>query len=296
LLIDSTHRRWALAALLLGLAGLGLYLVIIAFYPGQMKGGSTTGLWYGIVGSGLMVYAGLLSFLRRVPSWWWIGARKTWLRGHIWLGLLSGLFILCHSGFRWGGPLEVALWVVVIVILATGVYGLLLQQVLPRLLTTRIPAEAPYEQIPHLCSMMRRRADNLVDDLCGSFDPDAPDIENTRAAIRLQEDGRAQLRTFYEKDIRPFLVAQPPRASLLLDPLQTEARFAKLRRLAGLEEKQEDLQQLAKLCEERRQLADQERIHFWLHSWLLLHIPLSVALLVLGVVHAVTALSSGTIP
>ena len=63
-----------------------------------------------------------------------------------------------------------------------------------------------------------------------------------------------------------------------------------------LEERQEDLEQLATLCEERRQMADQERIHFWLHSWLLLHIPLSVALLVLGVVHAVTTLSSGTIP
>jgi len=35
---------------------------------------------------------------------------------------------------------------------------------------------------------------------------------------------------------------------------------------------------------------EQERIHRWLHIWLLLHIPLSVALLVLGVLHIVTAL------
>src|SRR5262249_49120930 len=74
--------------------------------PGGLTGGSTAGLAFGILGSGLMVYAGLLSALRKVPGWSWLGARQTWLRGHIWLGLLSGVLILCHSGFRWGGWLE----------------------------------------------------------------------------------------------------------------------------------------------------------------------------------------------
>ena len=35
---------------------------------------------------------------------------------------------------------------------------------------------------------------------------------------------------------------------------------------------------------------EQERIHFWLHAWLLLHVPLTIALLVLGVLHVATAL------
>jgi hypothetical protein len=50
---------------------------------------------------------------------------------------------------------------------------------------------------------------------------------------------------------------------------------------------------LAKLqhaCEEARQRAAQRRIHRWLHGWLLLHVPLSIALLVLALVHIVTAL------
>ena len=50
------------------------------------------------------------------------------------------------------------------------------------------------------------------------------------------------------------------------------------------------LDELEALCRERRRLAEQERLHGWLHGWLLLHIPLSAALLVLGVAHAVTAL------
>jgi hypothetical protein len=34
----------------------------------------------------------------------------------------------------------------------------------------------------------------------------------------------------------------------------------------------------------------QERLHHWLHGWLLVHIPLSLALIGLGFVHAVVAL------
>ena len=41
---------------------------------------------------------------------------------------------------------------------------------------------------------------------------------------------------------------------------------------------------------ERRLLLEQERIYHWLHGWLLLHIPLSAALLVLGLAHVFMSL------
>jgi len=50
------------------------------------------------------------------------------------------------------------------------------------------------------------------------------------------------------------------------------------------------LDDLEEICEEARQLVRQERLHRWMHGWLLVHIPLSLALMVLGVVHAVVAL------
>lgn len=290
LLIDATHKRWFVATLIVAAAALGAYLVLARLTPGGLTGGSTVGLWYGAVGSGLMVYAGLLAAHRKVPSWWWIGRRTIWLRGHIWLGLLSGVFLLCHSGFHWGGLLEVLLWLAVIGVLATGVFGLFLQALLPRLITIRVTCEAPYEQIPHLCQVMRRKADALVDAVCGPQVSATVPEDGTRAAGLLARDGRAQLRAFYEYDVRPFLTPRAPRSSPLLNPLQAEARFAKLRSLASLAEAREPLEQLATLCDERRLLADQERIHFWLHAWLYVHVPLSVALLVLGLVHAVSAL------
>ena len=125
-------------------------------------GGDTLGLWYGVAGSALMIFAGLLAVHRRVPSWWWIRPRQTWLRGHIWLGLLSVPVIWCHSGFAIGGPLTLALWVVFGIVILSGVYGLVLQHILPRLIMTRVACEAPYEQIPHLCNKMRVRADEVL--------------------------------------------------------------------------------------------------------------------------------------
>ena len=52
----------------------------------------------------------------------------------------------------------------------------------------------------------------------------------------------------------------------------------------------EVLEQLASFCEERRQFAVQKRLHRWMHWWLILHIPPSIALIVLFVAHVVVSL------
>jgi hypothetical protein len=289
-LIDSTHRRWLVVFAVLAAAAYGLFRYLDRV-PGGLTGGSFAGLWYGVLGAAMMVYAGLLSAHRKSSRRPWLGQRKSWLRGHIWLGLLSLVFIYCHSGGRWGGPLEFALWLVFLGVILTGLFGVVVQQFLPRLLTARVPCEAPYEQIPHLCEVMRDEADALVDAACGPYDPSPQGtFENTFAVMAYLGNARAQLRDFYEQDVRPFLSACPARDSPLRNGLQAEARFSKLRRLPGMAEISSELDRLERFCEERRLLAEQERIYWWLHAWLVVHIPLSVALLVLGTAHVVTAL------
>jgi hypothetical protein len=290
LLLDSTHKRWFVVTLILAAAAVAVYLFFDRRTPGGLTGGRTVGLYYGTAAAGLMVYAGLLSYHRRRMRTTRLGNRQTWLRGHIWLGLLSGVLAVLHSRWSWGGPVERALWGVLIAVFVTGVIGFVLQNVLPRLLTTRVPCEAPYEQVPHVVQVMRGKADTLVDAVCGPLADGANDIESTRGAARLALDGRSQLRAFYERDIRPFLTDRPPRRSPMLNAMQTQARFSKVRQLDGLEDRQEQVEELAGLCEERRLLLEQERIYFWLHAWLLLHVPLSAALLVLGVAHVFKSL------
>jgi hypothetical protein len=50
------------------------------------------------------------------------------------------------------------------------------------------------------------------------------------------------------------------------------------------------LKDLEDICDERRQLLIQTRMHYWLHGWLYVHVPLSMAFLALALVHAVVSL------
>jgi hypothetical protein len=287
LLIDSTHRRWFAVTVILAVVALAVYGWLGRGASSGLSGGSIAGLWYGILGSALMIYAGLLSALRKVPAWWWIGSRKTWLKGHIWLGLLSGILILCHSGFHWGGLLERVLWIVFGLTLLTGIFGLFLQQFLPRMITARVPCEGPYEQIPHLCQVMARKADRLM---ASTWEVDIKGTVMNVAASQMGLGAKVQLQEFYESHVLPFFSGPFRRGALLARPLQAEIAFARLKALPGLAEVKPQIEEMELLCAERRQLADQERLHQLLHGWLLFHVPLSVALLVLGVAHAVVSL------
>src|ERR1700722_5235400 len=117
LLIDSTHTRWIIVTAGLAVGAVGLHWLLGRNTPGGLGGRTSVGLWYGIAGSALMLFAGALSAHRRLsairwlPIRRWIGPRQSWLRGHIWLGLLSAVVILCHSNYYLGGPLEIALWI-----------------------------------------------------------------------------------------------------------------------------------------------------------------------------------------
>jgi hypothetical protein len=274
LLIDTTHKYWIGGTAVAAVLATGAYLWINRLTPGGLTGGTTVGLWYGVFGSLLMIFAGLLSAHRKLLRWAFIPARPWWLRGHIWLGLLSFVLILCHSGFRWGGSLEVVLWVVFGVVLVTGVVGLVLQQFIPRLLTTRLGAEAPYEQIPHLCLVLRRKSDSLVAEILAVAD----------------EGGRKEFHAFCEAEVAGFLVERYQARRALAHPLRAEAAFETLFATPGLAAARPQIDMLKRYCEERRHLGEQERLHRWLHAWLLLHVPLSAALLVLGVLHAVMSL------
>jgi hypothetical protein len=107
--------------------------------------------------------------------------------------------------------------------------------------------------------------------------------------VLLSEAESAPLRKFYLEEMRPFLQQSKSRGSRLADETRALSMFAGLRTLLPAAA-HETLADLEDICGEARQLLRQERLHRWLHGWLLLHIPLSLALILLGAVHAVMAL------
>jgi hypothetical protein len=290
MLIDKSHKSWIVWSTVIGLFALALYLFLYRQSPEGLTGGTTVGLCYGIIGSALMIYAGLLSAHRKVPRWALLPSRAWMLKGHIWLGLLSLVFILCHSGFHWGGTLEVMLWVVFGLTLATGIVGLALQQVVPRLLTTRLAEEVPYEQIPYILQALRAEADRLVDEISGP-QPEAPAraLAGASGSDKGPDAGpgsalKLEVRAYYDREARPFL---GPRNGAAVRPRHIESQLARFRDTPDLAGVREQLEKLRTLCSRRRDIAEQERFHHLLHVWLVVHVPLAVALLVLGTAHAV---------
>jgi len=260
----------------------GLYFVYASGTPNGPSGGSWQGLAFGIAGSALMVFVGLLAGRKKVPRWR-VGSAQTWLRAHIWLGLLSVPLILFHAAFRIGGLLEQSLLFVFGLVIISGIIGVAFQHYLPRVIKSATPREAMFEQIPAVCDSLCRTADERVTAVCGTLFESATTAETTASDPALHT-----LRDFYVSTVRPFLAADTNGDSLLTSPAQSGALFSQLQQ-ALPRQLHAVLHELDSICDERRQLATQIRLHRWLHLWLFVHVPLSLSLLVLGILHAVAS-------
>jgi hypothetical protein len=321
--IDKTQRGWAFfSAGILAICAV-VYTVYSFESPLGPRGGSAVGLAFGIVGFAFMIFAALLGARKRVPTWR-VGRAQAWMRGHLWLGFLALPMILFHGGFHFGGTLtRVLMWLLIITVLS-GVFGAALQHYIPRLMTADVPLETIYDEIGHVRTLLREEADRAMDSICGNLGLSKSSNEEgqraggftalrsisasavplrTSAAVSagasaavaaapeivlLSEEESAPLRRFYMNEVRPFLERAKLRGQRLGDTAKAGSAFAGLRTLLPTAA-HVTLAYLEDICDEARQLTRQERLHHWLHGWLLLHIPLSLALILLGAVHAVIA-------
>jgi hypothetical protein len=279
---------------------------------------------FGVIGFGFMIFAALLGARKRVPTWR-IGRAQAWMRGHLWLGFLALPMVLFHGGFHFGGTLtRVLMWLLTITVFS-GVFGAALQHYIPRVMTSDVPLETIYDEIGRVRAQLREEADRSMESLCGNLELAKHSNEESQRAggftalrataasavplrtsaavsagasaavaaapeiVLLSEEESVPLRRFYLSEMRPFLERPKRRGQRLADAAKAGSAFAGLRTLLPAPA-HSTLTDLEDICDEARQLTRQERLHHWLHGWLLMHIPLSLALILLGAIHAVMAL------
>jgi hypothetical protein len=290
--IDGTHRKWLIASLIILGVSTIIYLTYAARTPAGPSGGSTVGLAFGVIGSAFMVFAGLLAGRKKVAVWR-LGRAQTWMRGHLWLGALSLPTIFFHAGFHFGGTLTTVLMILLMIVVASGILGAALQHYMPAMMTVEIPMETVFEQIDHVRAQLVGEADAIVEKACGPLA-----LENAAFAsvvggnLLSASNTPAQLiplRDFYARQMRPFLLHERLRDKPLGTREKAVGIFERLRTLLP-DSAHEPTRNLEAICEEERQLRHQTRMHHCLHGWLMLHVPLSLALLLLGCVHAFMAL------
>ncbi len=322
--LDKTQRGWALASLVILAVSAFAYALYSFGAPQGPRGGSVIGLTFGVIGFSFMIFAALLGARKRVPTWR-VGRAQAWMRGHLWLGFLALPMIFFHGGFHFGGTLtRVLMWLLIITVLS-GVFGAALQHYIPRVMTTDVPLETIYGEIGRVRALLCEEGDRAIEALCGNLGLSKSSSEEGQRAggftamriisasavplrtsaavsagaiaavaaapeiILLSEEESGPLRRFYLNEMRPFLERPKQRGQRLGDTAKAGSAFAGLRTLLPATA-HATLSDLEDICDEARQLTRQERLHHWLHGWLLLHIPLSLALILLGAVHAVMAL------
>jgi hypothetical protein len=312
------HGRW-----FIGTAITALIAVAWTVWTGSRNsrwpgGGSLSGLVLGITAGIIFVFEMSLA-AKKTPAFRtvrWLGSAQTWMQAHIWLGLLTVPLVILHSGGRLGGTLTTLFVVVVAVVIVSGLWGLALQNWLPTLLLDAAPAETIYSQIDSVGRQYANEAHRLVTLACGASPEDVTEnkepLEVAAAVSRTihgapRPSGPPPKRSPHPARDLPVATPAPAVRAALRDAIEPYLRtgVSESKLLGSRQRNQwffEDLRlrvppelrdlvvQLEELCERRRQLNVQRRLHFWLHNWLWVHLPLSALLLILLLGHIVFAL------
>lgn len=271
-LSSAKNRRWRWVALLLFAAALAAFLWERA--SGRFQhGGSVLGLVLGVAAAALVVW--LLFFAVRKRAYKsTLGTLEGWLHAHVWLGVLSAFLVLLHSGFRFEDKVALSAFLVLLGVVATGVLGAYLYQSLPRRLTgveSNLTGEEISADLNRMAASMARLASGR-----------SADFQRIHAAL---------------------LAETTPRVlagwRLLFSPPQAREGGKGWEGLLGRVEsgEREDLRRLLVLARQHKELhqrlAVQQRYRNLLDAWLWLHVPLSLALVVLLAAHVAAALYWG---
>jgi hypothetical protein len=259
--------------------------------PRQANPGATPlGLFYGSVALAIFIFAALLGARRNLPTVP-VGRIQSWLRAHIWLTIFTIPLVIFHCGFLGGGAMTQSLLWLYAFVMISGFWGLFLQNVVPRLMRGELSEEVIFEQIPFVRTQLIVRAEKIRDDL--AREQEAPEAgghggEGGAVVTAVHAAATAAVTRFAEQEVLPFLTAAGSPRSLLRAKETSDGQF-RLLRLQLPEPLHAPLGELKELCDEKRRLDLQTRLHYWLHGWLLFHAPASIALVFLTIVHAIVA-------
>ncbi len=244
-------------------------------------GGTPFGLLLGTISLGIFVFAALLGMRKKLPSLP-VGNVQRWLRGHIWLTLLTIPLILLHSGFRLGSPMTTTLMALYAIVMVSGIYGLILQHKLPTMMKESLPAEIVFEQIPNMRAQLCAAAEKLQRSL-------KQQATSGSAVVATDVSQEEVLAGFIEQRLIPYLRARRGKKYRLGHAREADEIFRHLKyRVDEIYRPRVD--EMRRWCEERRLTDTEVRMQRWLHGWLFVHVPLSFLLLLMTVWHAFVTL------
>ncbi len=256
------HRgfRWLWIALGLSLLATAGYLLIDQ--EPRPNGGTWYGYTLGTIGFGLIVWLSLLGVRKRRanPGAW---SLKAWTSAHVYLGLSLAVVGTLHTGFQIGWNVHTLAYVLMLLVIVTGIYGVVVYAALPASLSAN--------------SREMTRAQML----------------DALTAIDRQLESAAQPLARSEADLVIAALAQDVFGGSAIARLTGRyPRCATARALTGMGSGSEAEQRVAALLEKRReqltQIRGALRIRAMLEVWLFVHVPLTIALIAALTAHVIS--------
>jgi hypothetical protein len=316
----SLHRAWLAITVLVTLGTMGWYAWTAREQGRWPGGGSWPGVVFGVAAAAICLFESALIVrktslfrARRTLFGLPLGSARFWMAAHIWLGLLLVPLVALHAGFRFGGMLSWLLAWSLIVVIASGVFGLVMQNVLPRLMTEGVPEETVYSQIDEVGRQFADDALRLARLYGGTQEAverdELEEIRGRKLAIagaprrvgtivprsrypQVELPANAdspELHRALAEDVIVYLQKGSSPSGKLARATDSAWYFDDLRRRVRPEARPA-VDEIELLCSRRRQLNVQRRMHAWLHGWMSIHLPLSAAMMFLLVAHIIGAL------
>ena len=254
-------KRW----LWFGSLSAGLLCLSYLLYRRQMfpHGGTPMGLTYGVLGTVVILILMALGIRkRRYGSG--LGTVQGWTSAHVYLGLLTMLLIPMHAGFKFRFDIHTLAFVLMAIVVLSGVVGVLLYRTVPTRLTQieqSIQADKVDKELSHLVTEIRALAKDKSDQFVGVC----------------------------QREIRGLTARRHQGWRLLWVSRREDPLAAKGRELADAvtripQAEHKDFQTLSRLILQTIQLeqtlATQMRLRNALQAWLYIHVPASIALMV----------------
>lgn len=265
-LASRRAARWQV----IGLAAAGLSTLSYLLYARREAphGGSGPGIAFGAAGLAL-VFVLLLFGVRKRAYKSRLGTLEGWLQAHMVLGVLSALVLLFHAGFRFHDRVAVAAYVVLLLVVLSGLAGAILYAALPRMLTeveSDLTATETSDRLNQLAQSMARLAAGK-----------SPTFQRVCRGLlaEVRPPGLAGWRLLFGG--AAGREARRPAGELATALALVEAG------------EREELRQMLVLSRQHKELhlrlRFQQRYRNLLDVWLWTHVPLSIALLALIAAH-----------
>jgi len=252
--------RWLWIALALNGAAAAGYLMIDQ--QPRPNGGTWYGYTLGTIGLGLIVWLSLLGVRKRRinPGAW---SLKAWTSAHVYLGLSLIVIGTLHTGFQIGWNVHTLAYVLMLLVIATGIYGVVV-----------------YVRLPASLSANRREMTRAQ-------------MLDALGAIDRQLESAAQPLARAEADLVIAALGQDVFGGGALARLTGSypgcATASALKGIGGTSEAEA---RVAALLEKRReqlaQIREGLRIRALLEVWLFVHIPLTIALIAALAAHVIS--------